>query len=148
MKNGQGFILVYSITAQSTFNDLADLKDQILRVKDVPDVSHSQIQTSNHVDVSTCTSLLILNLRYFKADFAIIRGFEYINCIRIHKNMITVHPRLITCWIWSSIILVSGFLSNIQSHTKRLFLSMHCHTLVYSYPVKLNVKPIIVSKYA
>lgn len=39
MKNGQGFILVYSITAQSTFNDLTDIKDQILRVKDVPDVS-------------------------------------------------------------------------------------------------------------
>ncbi|KAF6018964.1 rap-1 [Bugula neritina] len=38
MKNGQGFILVYSITAQSTFNDLQDLKDQILRVKDQADV--------------------------------------------------------------------------------------------------------------
>merc|ERR1711902_348066 len=25
MKNGQGFVLVYSITAQSTFNDLQDL---------------------------------------------------------------------------------------------------------------------------
>eukprot|EP01086_Lenisia_limosa_P008481 TRINITY_DN2_c0_g4_i1.p1 TRINITY_DN2_c0_g4~~TRINITY_DN2_c0_g4_i1.p1 ORF type:complete len:201 (-),score=59.99 TRINITY_DN2_c0_g4_i1:80-637(-) len=34
MKNGQGFVLVYSITAQSTFNDLTDLRDQILRVKD------------------------------------------------------------------------------------------------------------------
>lgn len=36
MKNGQGFVLVYSITAQSTFNDLQDLREQILRVK----VSH------------------------------------------------------------------------------------------------------------
>merc|ERR1712098_626041 len=34
MKDGQGFVLVYSITAQSTFNDLQDLKEQILRVKD------------------------------------------------------------------------------------------------------------------
>ncbi|KJE91052.1 Ras-like protein Rap-1b, variant [Capsaspora owczarzaki ATCC 30864] len=34
MKNGQGFVLVYSITAQSTFNDLTDLREQILRVKD------------------------------------------------------------------------------------------------------------------
>eukprot|EP00064_Thunnus_orientalis_P012970 superscaffoldBa00002054_g13006 len=32
MKNGQGFALVYSITAQSTFNDLQDLREQILRV--------------------------------------------------------------------------------------------------------------------
>jgi len=38
MKNGQGFVLVYSITAQSTFNDLVDLRDQILRVKDTEDV--------------------------------------------------------------------------------------------------------------
>ena len=38
MKNGQGFVLVYSITAQSTFNDLVDLRDQILRVKDSDDV--------------------------------------------------------------------------------------------------------------
>jgi len=39
MKNGQGFLLVYSITAQSTFNDLQDLRMQILRVKDADDVS-------------------------------------------------------------------------------------------------------------
>ncbi|PAV60758.1 hypothetical protein WR25_25425 [Diploscapter pachys] len=38
MKNGQGFVLVYSITAQSTFNDLLDLRDQILRVKDADEV--------------------------------------------------------------------------------------------------------------
>lgn len=38
MKNGQGFVLVYSITAQSTFNDLQDLREQILRVKDENDV--------------------------------------------------------------------------------------------------------------
>ncbi|CAH8524929.1 unnamed protein product [Dicrocoelium dendriticum] len=34
MKNGQGFVLCYSITSQSTFNDLDDLHQQILRVKD------------------------------------------------------------------------------------------------------------------
>lgn len=38
MKNGQGFVLVYSITAQSTFNDLQDLREQILRVKDTEEV--------------------------------------------------------------------------------------------------------------
>lgn len=42
MKNGQGFALVYSITAQSTFNDLQDLREQILRVKDTEDVRHTQ----------------------------------------------------------------------------------------------------------
>ncbi|XP_064632002.1 ras-related protein Rap1 isoform X2 [Lineus longissimus] len=44
MKNGQGFLLVYSITAQSTFNDLQDLREQILRVKDTEDVSTGQAQ--------------------------------------------------------------------------------------------------------
>ena len=39
MKNGQGFVLVYSIIAQSTFNDLPDLREQILRVKDCDTVS-------------------------------------------------------------------------------------------------------------
>lgn len=34
MKNGQGFVLVYSIIAQSTFNDLPDLREQILRIKE------------------------------------------------------------------------------------------------------------------
>lgn len=38
MKNGQGFVLVYSIVAVSTFNDLSELRDQILRVKDTDKV--------------------------------------------------------------------------------------------------------------
>jgi small GTP-binding protein len=38
MKNGQGFVLVYSIIAISTFNDLPDLREQILRVKDMDSV--------------------------------------------------------------------------------------------------------------
>jgi len=38
MKNGQGFIIVYSIIAQSTFKELPDLRDQILRVKDTDQV--------------------------------------------------------------------------------------------------------------
>ena len=38
MKNGQGFILVYSITSQATFNDLTELREQILRVKDTEKV--------------------------------------------------------------------------------------------------------------
>ena len=33
MRNGQGFVLVYSITSQATFNDLIDTNDQIERIK-------------------------------------------------------------------------------------------------------------------
>lgn len=38
MRNGEGFILVYSVIALSTFNDLSELREQIMRVKegDVP----------------------------------------------------------------------------------------------------------------
>ncbi|KAF9302533.1 Ras- protein Rap-1b [Podila epicladia] len=38
MKNGQGFILVFSIIAQATFDELAELHKQILRVKDTDSV--------------------------------------------------------------------------------------------------------------
>lgn len=38
MKNGQGFVLAFSITSQATFNDLVDLREQILRVKDADKV--------------------------------------------------------------------------------------------------------------
>eukprot|EP01123_Difflugia_compressa_P014779 TRINITY_DN79_c0_g1_i3.p1 TRINITY_DN79_c0_g1~~TRINITY_DN79_c0_g1_i3.p1 ORF type:complete len:195 (-),score=47.48 TRINITY_DN79_c0_g1_i3:148-732(-) len=38
MKNGQGFVLAYSIIAQSTFNDIPELRDQIVRVKDTENI--------------------------------------------------------------------------------------------------------------
>ncbi|GCC32594.1 hypothetical protein chiPu_0011057 [Chiloscyllium punctatum] len=56
MKNGQGFALVYSITAQSTFNDLQDLREQILRVKDTEDVP--MILVGNKCDLEDERSLL------------------------------------------------------------------------------------------
>ena len=49
MKNGQGFILVYSITSQATFNDLLELKDQIMRVKDTSEVP--MVLVGNKVDL-------------------------------------------------------------------------------------------------
>lgn len=56
MKNGQGFALVYSITAQSTFNDLQDLREQILRVKDTEDVSISY----THISLQACYNFFTL----------------------------------------------------------------------------------------
>uniref|UniRef100_A0A3Q2ZTH2 RAP1A, member of RAS oncogene family a n=1 Tax=Kryptolebias marmoratus TaxID=37003 RepID=A0A3Q2ZTH2_KRYMA len=47
MKNGQGFALVYSITAQSTFNDLQDLREQIQRVKDSEDIFYDLVRQIN-----------------------------------------------------------------------------------------------------
>jgi len=34
MKNGQGFVLAYSIIAEATFKEIPELRDQIIRVKD------------------------------------------------------------------------------------------------------------------
>ena len=45
MKNAQGFVLVYSITSQSTFDDLSVHREQILRVKDHDTVSWCQGHT-------------------------------------------------------------------------------------------------------
>lgn len=33
IKNGQGFVVVYSITSQQTFHDIRTMRDQIIRVK-------------------------------------------------------------------------------------------------------------------
>ncbi|CAF4890461.1 unnamed protein product [Rotaria sp. Silwood1] len=38
MKTGQAFVFVYSITSQSTYNELINIRDTILRVKDTSDV--------------------------------------------------------------------------------------------------------------
>lgn len=61
MKNGQGFALVYSITAQSTFNDLQDLREQILRVKDTEDVSCDSFKTTNYFSLLCVIIIIITN---------------------------------------------------------------------------------------
>ena len=68
MKNGQGFVLVYSITAQSTFNDLQDLREQILRVKvGWPSVAHSLLSTAPKLAIKVVGVRPLLNLYNIKA---------------------------------------------------------------------------------
>ncbi|KAL9043400.1 MAG: hypothetical protein Q9214_003414, partial [Letrouitia sp. 1 TL-2023] len=38
MKSGQGFLLVFSITSLSSLTELHELRDQIVRIKDDPQV--------------------------------------------------------------------------------------------------------------
>jgi Ras-related protein Rap-1B len=38
MKTGQGFLLVFSITSLSSLNELSEIRDQIMRIKDDPSV--------------------------------------------------------------------------------------------------------------
>lgn len=59
MKNGQGFALVYSITAQSTFNDLQDLREQILRVKDTEDVSEPLLHAAQFFLIHIIITLVL-----------------------------------------------------------------------------------------
>ena len=61
MKNGQGFVLVYSITAQSTFNDLQDLREQILRVKvSLSSLSIFSVTTQIHLCLQPLLSMIII----------------------------------------------------------------------------------------
>ena len=62
MKNGQGFLLVYSITAQSTFNDLQDLREQILRVKDTDDVGLKYLFQHKTIYHFTFNSIIIIEI--------------------------------------------------------------------------------------
>jgi Ras-related protein Rap-1B len=38
MKQGQGFLLVFSITSMSSLHELAELREQIIRIKDDPNI--------------------------------------------------------------------------------------------------------------
>ena len=64
MKNGQGFVLVYSITAQSTFNDLQDLREQILRVK-VSIVLCNSLNFAERIAVRSRTQCFLLPHYHF-----------------------------------------------------------------------------------
>lgn len=46
MKNGQGFVLVFSITSQVTLTDLDEIREQIIRVKGSDNVRSSFIYLS------------------------------------------------------------------------------------------------------
>ena len=50
MKNGHGFMFVYSITSQATFNNLADLYDQVLNVKDQDDFPIVLVGNNCHLE--------------------------------------------------------------------------------------------------
>eukprot|EP00163_Fabomonas_tropica_P033809 TRINITY_DN910_c0_g1_i2.p2 TRINITY_DN910_c0_g1~~TRINITY_DN910_c0_g1_i2.p2 ORF type:complete len:121 (+),score=34.52 TRINITY_DN910_c0_g1_i2:818-1180(+) len=49
MRSGQGFLLVYSITARTSFEEVASFREQILRVKDADKVP--MVLVGNKVDL-------------------------------------------------------------------------------------------------
>ena len=58
VKNGQGFVLVYSITSQATFDDITSYYDRIIRVKDIE--THVKKHTQPHE-----------NFKRFHCDFCL-----------------------------------------------------------------------------
>ncbi len=56
MKNGQGFILVYSIVALSTFNELTEIHAQIVRVKDDPTIPTVVVGNKLDLEADRCVS--------------------------------------------------------------------------------------------
>ena len=50
MKNGHGFMFVYSITSQASFNDMASLYDQLRHVKDDDDIPIVLVGNNCHLE--------------------------------------------------------------------------------------------------
>jgi len=50
MKNGQGFVLVYSIVSQSSFQDLGDIRDNIVRIKDSEEFPHILVANKSDLE--------------------------------------------------------------------------------------------------
>jgi GTPase SAR1 family protein len=58
VKNGHGFVLVYSITSQATFNDLDEFYDRIVRIKD----------TELHVNMNEKKTLIMFIQRFSRVN--------------------------------------------------------------------------------
>lgn len=57
IKNGKGFVLVYSVTSRLTFNDLKEHRDHVIKIKDTDNVS---IIIKNHSAMHDFISYLFL----------------------------------------------------------------------------------------
>jgi Ras-related protein Rap-2C len=66
IKNGQGFVVVYSITSQQTFQDVRHMKDQICRVKSGCDrvpilLVGNKVDMEHQREVSTVEGMALAN---------------------------------------------------------------------------------------
>lgn len=104
IKNGQGFVVVYSITSQQTFHDIKTMRDQIVRVKgneQVPillvgnkcDLLHQrQVRTEDGLSLAeywSCpfTECSAKNAHNVNTVFAeIVREMNYIQAARTKHN--------------------------------------------------------------
>lgn len=87
MKNGQGFVLVYSITSQSTFNDLSELRDQILRVKDADDVSYTNALVSRGKYLLFQVPMVLVGNKCDLEDERVVGKDQGLNLARMWSNV-------------------------------------------------------------
>jgi len=92
MKNGQGFILVYSIVAVSTFNELPEIRKQILRIKDEPNVpvvlvgNKYDLEEGREVPIADAKNLA----RNFNCSFFEASAKTQMNVEKIFHTLITL----------------------------------------------------------
>ena len=97
IKNGEGFVLAYSIISQSTFNDLIQIYDQIIRIKETSSSSSSSvipmILVGNKCDLKAeriVTKEQGLHLaKQFNCVFMETSAKEKINVSEIFYNLVT-----------------------------------------------------------
>ena len=95
IKNGEGFILAYSIISQSTFNDLIQIYDQIIRIKETSETSSiiPMILVGNKCDLKAeriVTKEQGLHLaKQFNCVFMETSAKEKINVSEIFYNLVT-----------------------------------------------------------
>ncbi len=99
IKNGEGFVLAYSIISQSTFNDLIQIYDQIIRIKETSSSSSSSssvipmILVGNKCDLKAeriVTKEQGIHLaKQFNCVFMETSAREKINVSEIFYNLVT-----------------------------------------------------------
>ena len=94
IKNGEGFVLAYSIISQSTFNDLIQIYDQIIRIKETSEKSFiPMILVGNKCDLKAeriVTKEQGLHLaKQFNCVFMETSAKEKINVSEIFYNLVT-----------------------------------------------------------
>ncbi|OZC05577.1 Ras family protein, partial [Onchocerca flexuosa] len=92
IKNGQGFVVVYSITSQQTFHDIKTMREQIIRVKGTDQVPILLVRTEDGIGLAEywscpfteCSAKSAHNVNTVFAE--IVREMNYVQNARIKQN--------------------------------------------------------------
>jgi len=143
MKNGQCFILVYSIIATSTFNDIPDIRDLILRIKDSSNVP--MIVVGNKIDLEeqrTITTEQGMSLaRSWGVPFIETSAKRNINISATIETLLRITPR--TSNEYKLVVLGSGGVGKSSITTQfvqGIFVEKYDPTIEDSYRKQIVVK--------